>query len=74
MIRVTEKYYLALKTANDPTKHTTHTSAISPVWIIMVGHRLKSEQRGSMAAQTAPGQTYSRLPSFGRIVCNAHVF
>ena len=38
------------------------------VWIITVGHRLKSDQHGSMAAQTAP---YSRLPLLASIVCNA---
>ena len=32
------------------------------VWIITVGHWLKSEQYGSMVTHTAPGRTYGHLP------------
>ena len=41
------------------------------LWIKTVGHQLKSDQHGSMAAQTAP---YGRLPSLASIVCNAYAF
>ena len=36
--------------------------------------QLKSEQHGSMAAQTAPGQTYGRLPLLALASDSAHAF
>ena len=44
---------------------------VQAVWIVTVGHRLKSDQHGSLAARTTSGRIYGCLTS---IVCNAHAF
>ena len=44
-------------------KTIPHIDSAIAVWIITVGHWLKSKQNGSTAVQTAPGRTHGRLLS-----------